>query len=132
MALRGFDDYEVKIGDLLRGERATHGYTIEAVAEKLVLSVEIIKAIEDGRVAPGKPEAMMSGFVRSYAKVLGIDPEDLCFAYWREVESSLRLQDNNAVRNPLNGDFPESSVNTLPQRGMIGHILNMLGIGAGK
>ena len=43
---RGFDSYEFKLGDLLRGERATLGKSLMDIQRELKINVNIISAIE--------------------------------------------------------------------------------------
>ena len=83
--LRGYDDYEVTLGDLIRGERATRGWNIEEAARRVALPVRIIVAIEDGQIPPEIPDALMSGFVRSYGRILQLDQDYCCMQYWSEV-----------------------------------------------
>lgn len=84
--LRGYDDYEVTLGDLMRGERATRGWKMEEAARRVALPVKILVAIEDGRILPEVPDALMSGFVRSYGRILQMDQDFCSVRYWSEVE----------------------------------------------
>ena len=47
MRLKGFDDYEVRLGDLLRGERATLGKSLMDVQRELRINANYISAIEN-------------------------------------------------------------------------------------
>ena len=44
---KGFDDYEVRLGDLLRGERATLGKSLMDVQRELRINANYISAIEN-------------------------------------------------------------------------------------
>ena len=45
--LRGFDDFEVSLGDTLRGERATYGLSLLDIQRDLRIKAEYLAAIED-------------------------------------------------------------------------------------
>ena len=72
---RGFDDYELKLGDLLRGERATLGKSLIDVQRELHIRAAYIAAIENGDLTVFETPSFVAGFVRSYARYLGMDPE---------------------------------------------------------
>ncbi|WP_209427185.1 RodZ domain-containing protein [Pararhodobacter sp. SW119] len=72
---RGFDDYELKLGDLLRGERATLGKSLIDVQRELHIRAAHIAAIENGDLSVFETPSFIAGFVRSYARYLQMDPE---------------------------------------------------------
>ena len=72
---RGFDDYELRLGDILRGERATLNKSLLDVQRELHIRASYIAAIENGDLAAFETPAVVAGFVRSYARYLGLDPE---------------------------------------------------------
>lgn len=72
---RGFDDYELRLGDLLRGERATLGKSLLDVQRELHIRATYIAAIENGDLSVFETPSFVAGFVRSYARYLGMDPE---------------------------------------------------------
>jgi hypothetical protein len=74
-AAKGFDDYELKLGDLLRGERATLGKSLIDVQRELHIRAVYIAAIENGDLSVFETPSFVAGFVRSYARYLGMDPE---------------------------------------------------------
>lgn len=75
--IRGFDSFEVKLGDELRGERATLGKSLLDVQRDLRIKAAYIAAIEncDTDVFPNK--GFVAGYVRSYARYLGMEPESV-------------------------------------------------------
>ncbi|MEM9047855.1 MAG: RodZ domain-containing protein [Pseudomonadota bacterium] len=75
--LRGFDAYEVKLGDDLRGERASRGKSLLDVQRELKIKAAYIDAIEncDATVFPNR--GYVAGYVRAYARYLGRDAEDV-------------------------------------------------------
>ena len=74
-ALRGFDDYSVTLGDVMRGERATLGKSLLDVQRELKIKASYIAAIENGDSGAFETPGFIAGYVRSYARYLGMDPE---------------------------------------------------------
>ena len=72
---RGFDDFELKLGDVLRGERATLGKSLLDVQRELHIRAAYIAAIENGDLDAFEAPSFIAGFVRSYARYLGMEPE---------------------------------------------------------
>lgn len=75
MGPKGFDDYELRLGDVLRGERATLGKSLLDVQRELHIRAAHIAAIENGDLTAFETPSFVAGFVRSYARYLGLDPE---------------------------------------------------------
>jgi transcriptional regulator with XRE-family HTH domain len=74
----GFDGYDVTdvpLGDLLRGERATQGKSLLDVERELKIRAAYIAAIENGDVGAFASQGFIAGYVRSYARYLGIDAD---------------------------------------------------------
>lgn len=74
--LRGFDDYDISLGDVLRGERATLGKSLLDVERELRISAPLIAAIEACDVSAFATPSFVAGYVRSYARYLDLDPEE--------------------------------------------------------
>ena len=72
---RGFDDYDLRLGDLMRGERATLGKSLLDVQRELKIKATYIAAIEAADVSAFDTPGFIAGYVRSYARYLGMDPE---------------------------------------------------------
>ncbi len=74
----GFDGYEmldVPLGDLMRGERATLGKSLLDVERELRIRATYIAAIENGDIGAFQSPGFIAGYVRSYARYLGMEPE---------------------------------------------------------
>ncbi len=72
---RGFDDYELRLGDVMRGERATLGKSLLDVQRELKIKASHIAAIENADPTAFETQGFIAGYVRSYARYLGLDPE---------------------------------------------------------
>ena len=73
--LRGFDDFELSLGDIMRGERATKGKSLLDVQRELKIKAAYISAIENTDPTAFDTPGFVAGYVRSYARYLGMDPE---------------------------------------------------------
>lgn len=74
-AAPGFDDFELKLGDVMRGERATLGKSLLDVQRELRIRASSIAAIENCDVSAFETPSFIAGYVRSYARYLGMDPD---------------------------------------------------------
>jgi hypothetical protein len=73
---KGFDDYDVSLGDLMRGERATMGKSLLDVQRELRIRASYIAAIENADPSAFETPGFIAGYVRSYARYLNMNPED--------------------------------------------------------
>ncbi len=71
----GFDSFETRLGDELRGERATLGKSLLDVQRDLRIKAAYISAIENCDISVFPNASFVAGYVRSYAKYLQLDPE---------------------------------------------------------
>jgi len=76
MMLRGFDDYEVTLGDEMRGERASLGKSIAEAERDLRIKADVLRAIEDCDLDGFPNDSVVAGYVRSYGRYLGMDPDE--------------------------------------------------------
>ncbi len=74
-SLKGFDDFDLCLGDIMRGERATLGKSLLDVQRELKIKATYISAIENTDPSAFDTPGFVAGYVRSYARYLGLDPE---------------------------------------------------------
>lgn len=150
---RGFDDFEHRLGDLMRGERATLGKSLLDVQSELHIKVAYISAIESCDPSVFDTPGFIAGYVRSYARYLGLDPEETFATFcaesgfttahgMSEAASGLRRKEAVAViAGPAKSDpFANSNTPFTPARqgmfaniepGAIGSVLVLLGVVCG-
>ena len=80
---KGFDAFELRLGDVMRGERATMGKSLLDVQRELRIKAAYIAAIENADPDAFDTPGFIAGYVRSYARYLGMDP-DKAFASFCE------------------------------------------------
>ena len=109
----GFDDFEVRLGDIIRGERATMGKSLLDVQRELHIRATYIAAIEAGDLSAFEAPSFVAGYVRSYARYLGLDPDwcyrQFCLETNFAINSDLdRRQPNKVQPEPiLGGEFSQ-------------------------
>lgn len=73
--LKSFDDYELTLGDIMRGERATKGKSLLDVQRDIKIKAEYLAGIEDADLSIFETPGFIPGYVKSYARYLGMNPE---------------------------------------------------------
>lgn len=71
----GFDDPDIRLGDLMRGERATLGKSLLDVQRELRIRASYVAAIENCDISAFDTPSFIAGYVRSYARYLGLDTD---------------------------------------------------------
>lgn len=82
---KGFDDFDLRLGDMMRGERATLAKSLLDVQRELRIKAAYIAAIENGDIAAFDTPSFIAGYVRSYARYLGMDPDRAFERFCREA-----------------------------------------------
>ncbi|MCY3880440.1 MAG: DUF4115 domain-containing protein [Rhodobacteraceae bacterium] len=97
---RGWDDYEMRLGDEMRGLRASRDKSLLDVEQDLNIRASLVNAIERADLAAIEPKWLIPGHVRSYSRYLGMDPEQSYARFCREsgfeakpADVSMRLGD---------------------------------------
>ncbi|MCR8825577.1 helix-turn-helix domain-containing protein [Pseudosulfitobacter koreensis] len=81
---KGFDDFELRLGDVMRGERATLGKSLLDVQRELRIKASYIAAIENTDPGAFDTPGFIAGYVRSYARYLDMDPDRAFAAFCTE------------------------------------------------
>ena len=81
------------IGEFFRQVRETKGLTIEEVASKTRIRADFVRALEEGNFAKLPDQVFARGFVRSYARSLGLDEEDAIHRFIQSAGAFYEKQD---------------------------------------
>ena len=119
---RGFDAFELRLGDLMRGERATMGKSLLDVERELRIKANYVAAIENADPDAFDTPGFIPGYVRSYARYLNMDPDEAFKSFCAESgfstahgmsaeASSIRKSGDPVKRKVTKGD-PLMSPNT--------------------
>ena len=79
-----YGPYEYALGDELRGERATLGKTLLDIQRDLRIKAAYIAAIEDCKPEVFPNPSFIAGYVRSYARYLSMDPDEVFHRFCQE------------------------------------------------
>ncbi|MGH1424589.1 MAG: helix-turn-helix domain-containing protein [Pseudooceanicola sp.] len=111
---KGFDDFDLKLGDILRGERATLGKSLLDVQRELRIKAAYIAAIENCDPEAFDTPGFIAGYVRSYARYLNMNPDEVFAAFCGEsgfstphgvsAEASSKRQPDPVGRKPVEKD----------------------------
>jgi cytoskeletal protein RodZ len=91
-----------KVGEILRRTRDTRQISLEEVAKKTKISMRFLTALEkaDYKILPS--DVFVRGFLRSYARTLGLDPEEIVELYKQEQGiAASRADEENVKPLPL-------------------------------
>ncbi|MBK8985521.1 MAG: helix-turn-helix domain-containing protein [Chloroflexi bacterium] len=87
-----------ELGHILREARETKGFTLEDVQEEIRINAKYLKSLESGDYNALPTPVHARGFLRNYARYLGLDPQPLLDRY----ESTLSRLPTKAAA-PTNG-----------------------------
>jgi cytoskeleton protein RodZ len=83
--LRGFDSYKVTLGDEMRGLRASKGKSLLDVQRDLRIKATHIAALENADAEAVPHRGYVTGYLRAYARYLGMDEEDVLRRFCEEA-----------------------------------------------
>lgn len=95
-----------RAGRKLEEARRQLGLSLQEVSERIRVRAEFLEALEtmNVKLLPGRAYAM--AFLRSYAQVLGLNPDEIVEQF--QEESALSREDaNKQIRNPSSKPHPE-------------------------
>lgn len=70
-----------QVGDALRAARESRGLTLEQVEQTTRIRRVFLEALEEDRFDELPAPVYTRGFIRNYARLLGLDPDDMVAAY---------------------------------------------------
>lgn len=141
-----------ELGTILREARETKGLTASQVQERTKISARFIEAMEEGRYQDLPTPVHVRGFLKNYARFLGLDPQPLLARYevsrnhrpvpiattnHTEVTPSQPIpsREDQPFFNPVNvtlGAEPESGSDTIMRWAIIIALLVLLGLVANR
>jgi cytoskeletal protein RodZ len=86
------------VAEQLRSAREAHGWSIHQVAEATKIKTEHVRALESGDYRAFAAAVYIRGFLRTYARLLRLPPEDLLAALEIELaETGMFVEPNVSV-----------------------------------
>ncbi len=126
---KGFDDFVVRLGDMMRGERATLGKSLLDVQRELKIKASYVAAIENSDPSAFETPGFIAGYVRSYARYLGMDPDEAFGIFCAESgfqtahgmsSGASTLKNNRRVMTPImaaSDPFADPNATFVPREG---------------
>lgn len=110
---------DVPLGDLMRGERATMGKSLQDVEADLRIRASYIAAIENADLTVFTSRGFIAGYVRSYARYLGLDPEWVFSRFCEETGfsgvSGFSPEVDRTARRPQKIEMPKGQMGGLQE-----------------
>jgi len=99
---------EKPFGDYLSQARQTLGLTLDELAKSLKLNVKILEALENSDIESLPPAIYVQGYIKAYAKALGISDEEVHQKYLQSVadKQSIQLQPRSSLPSEINSESP--------------------------
>ncbi len=95
------------VGEFFKQVRETKGLTIDEVSSKTRIRTDYLRAVEEGNFAMLPDQVFAKGFVRTYARSLGLDEDDAMHrfnqsagAFYEKQEEQERLRLRRAAILP--------------------------------
>lgn len=108
-----------ELGTMLREERERQGLSIEDVSDRIKITRSCLAAIEDGNESVLPHPVYAKGFIKNYAKLLGVDQED----FTRNLSEVYRQDEAGPVgKVPLVKDIPDDDCGCEPVRKSSGRL----------
>ena len=95
------------VAEQLRIAREAHGLTVHQVAEITKIKTEHIRALESGDYQIFAAPVYIRGFIRTYARLLRLDPEDLAAALDGELSQAGVFQEAGLAAPQRHGFLDE-------------------------
>lgn len=90
----------IKLGDLLKSKRQKLGLNIPQVSENTRIPRKLIEALEESNYDIFSSEVYLKGFLKNYAKFLGIDQQK-AFAIYRREREKCKEQTLDDAQKPI-------------------------------
>ncbi|KHK04063.1 RodZ domain-containing protein [Desulfovibrio sp. TomC] len=93
-----------ELGTMLREERERQGLSLDTVADKIKISRSCLAAIEEGNERALPHPVYAKGFIKNYAKILGVDQDE----FTAQLSSLYQLEEPGHGReSTLNADIAD-------------------------
>ena len=109
---------EISVGLRLQKARMEKKLSQVQVAEKLFLTTQIIECLDDGAFERIPKKAFIRGYIRAYARVVGLEGSELVAAYDAEVGRDEGQGDEATIL--MNAEDPSLAKNPIFRAGAMG------------
>ncbi len=114
------------IGARLKRERLSKHITLEEIAETTRVNIETLQAIEDDDKSKLPARVFVQGFIRLYAKHVGLDPEEILSHYTKDSDDTIETRKRINVREILESESMAESPSFMSSKQILFIILILL------
>lgn len=100
-----------ELGSRLKAERQRQGLTIEQIMEITKISRININALEDGNQKEFPHQVYAKGFIKNYAKALGLDAEEIGEDFSKIISTDADVEDIYQPDEPILHEYSETKKN---------------------
>ncbi|MEL7638309.1 MAG: RodZ domain-containing protein [Solidesulfovibrio sp.] len=101
-----------ELGTMLREERERQGLSIEDVSDRIKITRSCLAAIEDGNESVLPHPVYAKGFIKNYAKLLGVDQEE----FTRRLSEVYKPEETPVRDVSLVKDLPDDDCGCVPAK----------------
>ena len=84
----------------MKASRESQNLSLKEVSERTKIREPLLRAIEEDRYEIIKYPAYLKGFLKTYAKYLGLNPDDIVRGYQKYLESMILFKEPESKRLP--------------------------------
>jgi len=107
-------DATFSVGKYLKNQREAQKISIKDVAEATKIAKIYLEAIEDDNTEKISAEIYRRGFIKNYAKFLGLNPDEILEKYDKSIpKSKSENKINESIQNYKSFDNEENNFNSL-------------------
>ncbi len=114
------------IGGRLKRERLSKHITLEEIAESTRVNIETLQAIEDDDNSKLPARVFVQGFIRLYAKHVGLDPEEVLSHFAKDADDTIETKKRINVREILESESMAESPSFMSSKQILFLILILL------
>ena len=89
-------------GSYIKHERELRGVPLEEISRITKIHIRFLEALEDNRLDELPGEVFIKGYIRSYAKIIGSDVDEMLNSYEESIGNKLIEKGRNSQSKPTN------------------------------
>ena len=103
-----------ELGQILRQARENKGLSLEEAHEETRINVQYLEALENGEYSVLPSTTHTRGFLRNYARFLGLDPEPLIERYTQSQSYQSQMVSRQQLEEESTGELPIQQIDEQP------------------
>lgn len=114
------------VGSRLKRERLNKHVTLEEIAEATRVNIATLEALENDDKSKLPARVFVQGFIRLYAKHVGLDPEEILAHYPKDADDTIDTKKRINVRRVLKSEAMAESLSFMSSKQILFLILILL------